>query len=228
MKIKCGEILCGVAALSLMSSLVRAAPDDGFIDELQQSDIMLEEAGVKPQVVKAAPKKPEKLTPEQEDMARGEEAYRMAYLNEAVDYWNKAAKENYAPAQSRLGEAFTYTGEYDVAVGWYILAANQGNVTAEWGLGNLYLDGKGVKKDMGKAAYWIERAAKKDWLPAVKAMDAAHQRPSNISFLGEASQNAEQAAYWKDKRKVLEAAAIKAEKARVKSENKKLEDIYFE
>lgn len=49
--------------------------------------------------------------------------------------------------------------DYIKAHEWYLLAANQGNETAEYELGMLYYNGKGVEQDYIKAYEWILRSA---------------------------------------------------------------------
>ena len=45
------------------------------------------------------------------------------------------------------------------AAEWYLKAAEQGDSDAQYNLGAMYYDGKGVKKDRKKAAQWLSKAA---------------------------------------------------------------------
>jgi TPR repeat protein len=45
------------------------------------------------------------------------------------------------------------------AVTWFRKAANQGDAIAEFMLGNLYVNGKGVPQDNSEALIWFQRAA---------------------------------------------------------------------
>ncbi len=45
------------------------------------------------------------------------------------------------------------------AVKWYLKAAEQGNVRAQFKLGLMYQNGEGVEKDLKSAAEWLMKAA---------------------------------------------------------------------
>ena len=49
-----------------------------------------------------------------------------------------------------------------MAVPWYKKAAIQGSSNAQYYLGVIYLEGKGMEKDENKALYWIAQSAKND------------------------------------------------------------------
>jgi TPR repeat protein len=49
--------------------------------------------------------------------------------------------------------------DYAKARQWYEQAATQGVAQAQFNLGELYLDGKGVPQDYGQAQQWYEQAA---------------------------------------------------------------------
>lgn len=49
--------------------------------------------------------------------------------------------------------------DYDNAIKWYRLSADQGYAKAQYNLGLLYEDGKGVSQDFYEAAQWYKRAA---------------------------------------------------------------------
>lgn len=44
--------------------------------------------------------------------------------------------------------------------------AEQGNAKAQFSLGKMYVEGKGVSKDFKKAAYWCKKAAKQGYAKA--------------------------------------------------------------
>jgi uncharacterized protein len=60
--------------------------------------------------------------------------------------------------------------DYGEAMRWYRLAAEQGDVDAEYGIGLLYANGWGVPSDVGEAAQWMQKSAgagssdARDWL----------------------------------------------------------------
>ena len=87
----------------------------------------------------------------------------------------KLALEDYAPAQAVLGEFLDGAEESEEAVGWYMMAANQGNAAGEFGLGSMYLKGLGVEKSPEKALYWITRAFDKGYLNAIRVMASAYR-----------------------------------------------------
>jgi len=45
------------------------------------------------------------------------------------------------------------------AVNWYGKTADQGNVVGQSNLGVMYENGKGVEKNLGRALYWLAKAA---------------------------------------------------------------------
>ena len=55
---------------------------------------------------------------------------------------------------------------------WYTVAANKGMATAQCNLGEIYLNGKGIPQDINAAAYWFEKAAKRDYYYAKHMLNA--------------------------------------------------------
>ena len=49
--------------------------------------------------------------------------------------------------------------DYQKAIKWYLKAANQGSVSAQYKLGIMYNDGEGVKQDYQQAVKWYRKAA---------------------------------------------------------------------
>jgi TPR repeat protein len=85
---------------------------------------------------------------------------------EAVKWWRKAAEQNFAFAQWRLGICY-YQGrgvaqDYVEAVKWYRKAAEQNYASAQEYLGFCYFQGKGVEKDEAEAVKWCRRAAEQN------------------------------------------------------------------
>jgi TPR repeat protein len=111
-----------------------------------------------------------------DQMRLGEEAFSKEDLSTAIEYFTKAAEANYAPAQVRLGEILD-SSEYDNdAAEWYRKAAEQGYAPGEYHLGHMYAIGEGVEKNIPKAVYWLERAAAKNNLLAVRTLAQAYQK----------------------------------------------------
>lgn len=112
----------------------------------------------------------------------------------ALALWTKAAQQGYAPAQARLGDILDKSEEDAQAVEWYRKAAAQGNAAGEYGLGQMYAKGEGVKKDFEQARSHILLAAEKGNIDAVKLMMDAYR----TGGLGLAVDNA-QADAWEAK-----------------------------
>ena len=108
--------------------------------------------------------------------------------------WRKAANAGYAPAQVWLGDILDKSEEDKEAVEWYVKAAAQGSPAGEYGLGEMYAKGEGVKKDFAEALTHILRAAEKNYLPAVTLMVEAYRTGS----LG-VTQDLAQANVWEAK-----------------------------
>ena len=60
-----------------------------------------------------------------------------------------------------IGNKYYKEGKYREAAYWYEKAANQGNAPAQYNLGVCYENGRGVKKDLKKAKFWIEKSGNK-------------------------------------------------------------------
>jgi TPR repeat protein len=83
-----------------------------------------------------------------------------------VAEWRKKAEAGDAKFQEIMGEcyydassSFGVPKDYAEAVKWYRLAAEQGNVFAQYELGRMYHNGTGVPKDYAEAAKWWRLAA---------------------------------------------------------------------
>jgi len=112
--------------------------------------------------------------PEQ-DTELAEKEFARGDLLASMGLWRKAAQQGYAPAQVRLADILDKAEEDVEAADWYRKAAVQGNAAGEYGLGQMYLKGEGVKKDFEQAQSYILRAAGKDYLEAVVLMMEAYR-----------------------------------------------------
>lgn len=65
-------------------------------------------------------------------------------------------------------------GKYQEAYKYYEMASEKGNVYAENRLGELYLLGLGVERDVEKARYWFERSAKTGYYFAESALGVSY------------------------------------------------------
>jgi uncharacterized protein len=141
-----------------------------------------------------------------EDLARGEEAFNKEDLSAAMALFTKAAEQNYAPAQVRLGELLD-SSEFDKeAAEWYRKAAEQGYAAGEYALGHMYVNGEGVEKSADKALYWLKRAASKNNSLAVKTLAQAYRKGE----LG-LTIDLDKAKLYEDNASILDAMAKKAE-----------------
>ena len=69
------------------------------------------------------------------------------------------AKHGDAEARYVLGLFFAYGEEYEEAVKWSRIAAEQGHAKAQCNLGGMYANGRGVPKDYREAVKWYRMAA---------------------------------------------------------------------
>ncbi|WP_051908530.1 tetratricopeptide repeat protein [Candidatus Odyssella acanthamoebae] len=87
-------------------------------------------------------------------------------LNQAVEWYRKAAENNYAAAQYNLGQCYLFGKGVDKdlnqAVEWYRKAAENNHAAAQYNLGQCYLFGKGVDKDLNQAVEWYRKAAEQN------------------------------------------------------------------
>jgi len=62
--------------------------------------------------------------------------------------------------------------DYAEAVRWYRKAADQGYAIAQYDLGNMYDQGKGVPQNYGEARRWYRKAADQGYTNAQRALSA--------------------------------------------------------
>ena len=72
-------------------------------------------------------------------------------------------KNGYPPAQHSLGTIYaerrSVNHNYEEALKWYRMAAEQRHAESQYSLGVLYYNGKGVNQDLIEAANWFQKAA---------------------------------------------------------------------
>jgi len=173
-------------ALNLLSTVTSAAPEIS--------------AASAASAVPAKPVDPLKLV-EQADKALDQED-----LVAAMKLYYQAAEQNYLPAQVRMGQFAESSQFYEESVGWYLMAATQGDAAGQANLGRMYMTGNGIEKDDNKALYWIRRAAAQDYLSAVRAIALAYKVGG---FSGKIKPNLDQEKLWNAKLSRLEAIARK-------------------
>jgi len=108
-------------------------------------------------------------------MAQAERATDRSDMGEAIKYYVQAAELNQIPAQVKLGEYAEAAQYYNEAVGWYLMAAMQGDAAGQYNLGRMYQSGNGIEKDDAKASYWIRRSAAKNYQPAAVTLANAYR-----------------------------------------------------
>ena len=81
----------------------------------------------------------------------------------AREWWEKAAAQGNAGAQSNLGVMYEYglgvAQDYAKTREWFEKAAAQGEAGAQYNLGVMYARGRGVAQNDAKAREWFEKAA---------------------------------------------------------------------
>lgn len=151
-----------------------------------------------------------------EEFAKAQASLDVEEIMDGLVIMKRLAQQNYAPAQVVVAEFLDGAEEDEEAVGWYMMAASQGDLAGELGLGEMYLKGEGIKKDGEKALYWIKRAFEKDYFGAVKIMAHAYRVGSDLSGLPVAI-DLELAKTLDEKVKVVETAKRLADLEKIKA-----------
>jgi tetratricopeptide (TPR) repeat protein len=167
--------------------------------------------------VPVKPADPKKLVEQAEDKLDDED------LAAAIFLYNQAAQLNYTPAQVALGN-FAESGEFfDTAVGWYLMAAMQGDAAGQFHLAQMYQSGRGIEQDDMKALYWYRRSAAQDYVPAIKVIAFAYNKGG---FSGQIQADPDRAKTWYNKAAHLEAVQKKAaDEEMTKKREAKLEEL---
>ena len=99
----------------------------------------------------------------------------------ALEYYRKAAAQNYAPAQNSIGHMYAdgqgVPADDKEAISWYRKAAEQGLAAAQNNLGIMYWYGRSVPRDDQQAAAWFGKAAKQGLPSAQSNLDAIQGSP---------------------------------------------------
>jgi TPR repeat protein len=89
------------------------------------------------------------------------------------------------------------SGNYKKAAKLFKKAANQGNAEAQYKLGDMYNEGKGVKKDYQKAVYWYKKAAKLFKKAANQGNADAQCKLGDMYYYGKGvKKDYQKAVYW--------------------------------
>ncbi|MBF0182025.1 MAG: sel1 repeat family protein [Magnetococcales bacterium] len=88
----------------------------------------------------------------------------------------RRAKAGEVKAQVKLGQLGFDRHDYQSAMHWFRQAANQGDPTAQNGVGTLYDNGKGVTRDFREAAKWFLLAANQGHVMARRNLGWMHEK----------------------------------------------------
>lgn len=96
----------------------------------------------------------------------GKDAYENGDYRRAFLEWEGLALNGDSKAQAALGSLYLsgkgVDTNYELALKWTRLAADQGDITGEFNLGNMYAKGFGVSQDYSEAVRWFQKAAEKN------------------------------------------------------------------
>lgn len=120
--------------------------------------------------------------------------YQSGDVTSAMAQLRKASDAGHAPAQVLLADILDQAEMNEEAVSYYRKAAEQGNADGEYGLGNMYANGEGVKRDLMEARKWILRAAEKNHPRAINTLAQAYM--GGGLGLDDTARNGEQARHW--------------------------------
>lgn len=110
-----------------------------------------------------------------EDVQQADTALRGGDLPTAMALLRKAADQDHAPAQARLGDLLR-AAEFDKeAVVLYKKAADKGEPGGLFGLGRALADGAGIAKDPAAALELYRKAEQKGYAPALDAIARAYR-----------------------------------------------------
>jgi TPR repeat protein len=108
----------------------------------------------------------------------GEHGIERDYIK-AVECYEKAAEQGYAPAQNGLGYCYQYghgvSQSYEKAIECYIRAADQGYSKSQCNLGFCYKYGQGVPQDYEQAIDWFTKSAEQGYASAQNALGYCYQ-----------------------------------------------------
>lgn len=110
----------------------------------------------------------------EDEYRAGLKFYQGGDVTTAMARLRKASDAGHAPAQVLLAEILDQAEMNEEAVVYYRKAAEQGNADGEFGLGNMYASGEGVKRDPAEARKWLTRAAEKNHVRAMAAVAQAY------------------------------------------------------
>ena len=132
------------------------------------------------------------------EVALGDAAdFRQDYA-QAMQWYQKAAAQGNADAESRIGDLFStqikgVKQSYTEAFRWFLMAANQGNSYAENVVGADYESGRGVRQNHAEGISWYQKAAAQGNLAAEYNLGLSYEFGYGVE------QNYTEAARWYQK-----------------------------
>lgn len=92
-------------------------------------------------------------------------------LDEAINWYEKAAEHGIIDAQFNLSILLRNRGDKEKSVYWCSKAAEKEDVQGQFNLGVAYFYGDGIEQDIEKAIFWLESASKKGHPKAKKLLN---------------------------------------------------------
>ena len=112
----------------------------------------------------------ERLYQQALDYSNGENGKRQDF-EQALSLFAQAAEQGHVEAQLYMAVFFQMKEQYTQAMLWYRKAANAGNATAQFAIGNMYeLGDCGLTQDMNQALYWYRKSAEQGFASAQYSM----------------------------------------------------------
>ena len=122
---------------------------------------------------------------------------------QAVEWFRKAARQGYAPAQRKTGSAdrtpeqwyeqYEKETDRDRRLVYLKKAAEQDHAEAQCQLGDCFYLGQGVEKDLAQAAHWYRKAAEQGHVGAQLSLADCYANGWGVP------KDPGQAAWWRDK-----------------------------
>ena len=78
----------------------------------------------------------------------------------ALNYYTKSAKAGFVPSMFNIGVIMFTKGDYDEAFRWFQNGSMRNDADCQFYFGRLYIEGKGVKRDLSTGIKWLRLSAK--------------------------------------------------------------------
>lgn len=104
-------------------------------------------------------------------------------VKQALKWYGLAAKQKYATAQQHLSVLFAEIGDKPASMYWHHKAAENGDILAQYHLGNCYMLGEGeggIKIDQEIAFSWYEKAANQNHRDAQAELGTCYENGQGV------------------------------------------------